>query len=191
MRRVSDQPAVTGALGLESGTVRIAPYDATWPTLYAAEAARLESVLEARGLSLALEHTGSTAVPGLPAKPVLDILGGLHDDADRPAAIAALVAAGYNHRGEQGIPGRDFFRRGSPRQYHLHLTRLGSEFWTEHRLFRDYLRTHPEARDAYAALKAELAERFPFDREQYIEGKTEFVLRTLAKARADAREENR
>ena len=191
MRRVSDQPAVTGALGLESGTVRIAPYDATWPTLYAAEAARLESVLEARGLSLALEHTGSTAVPGLPAKPVLDILGGLRDDADRPAAIEALVAAGYNHRGEQGIPGRDFFRRGNPRQYHLHLTRLGSEFWTEHRLFRDYLRTHSEARDAYAALKAELAERFPFDREQYIEGKTEFVLRTLAKARADAREENR
>ena len=171
-------------LGLESGTVRVVPYDERWPTLYAEEIARLEPRLAARGLSLRFEHTGSTAVPGLSAKPILDILAGWRTEAERSAIVDALVAAGYDYRGEQGIPGRDFFRRGDPRQYHLHLTREDGAFWNDHRLFRDYLRTHADARDAYAALKTELAGRFRFERERYIEGKTDFVMGVLALARA-------
>jgi GrpB-like predicted nucleotidyltransferase (UPF0157 family) len=169
-------------LGLESGTVRVVPYDPVWADLYGAESARLATFLAAHGVSVVIEHTGSTAVPGLAAKPIIDILAGRHDDGRRDRYIAALEAAGYSYRGEQGIPGRDFFRRGEPRKYHVHLTRIGSPFWKEHLAFREYLRAHPEASAAYATLKHELAARHPRDREAYIDGKTEFVREILARA---------
>jgi GrpB-like predicted nucleotidyltransferase (UPF0157 family) len=172
-------------LGLESGRVRLAPYSDAWPALYAAEIARMTQVLEVGGVRLVFEHTGSTAVPGLAAKPIIDILAGLTDEKGRNAAIAALQSAGYVHRGEQEIPGRDFFRRGDPRQYHVHLTRVGSAFWHDHRTFRDWLRTHADAAAAYMALKRDLAARFPADREAYIEGKTAFVEGVLREARAN------
>jgi GrpB-like predicted nucleotidyltransferase (UPF0157 family) len=170
-------------IGLESGTVRVAPYHSSWPTLFAAEADRIAGAAGAAGITLEVEHTGSTAVPGLAAKPILDILAGLAHAPDRPAAIAALQGIGYEHRGESGIPGRDFFRRGAPRQYHVHLTEIGSAFWHDHRVFRDTLRRHAGVAAAYAALKRGLAEKFPTDREAYIDAKTEFVLRVLAEAR--------
>ena len=172
-------------LGLESGRVRLVPYSDAWPALYTAEVARITQLLEAGGVRLVFEHTGSTAVPGLAAKPIIDVLAGLPNEEGRSAAIAALQAAGYTHRGEQGIPGRDFFRRGDPRQYHVHLTRVDSAFWHDHRTFRDWLRTHPEAAAEYMALKKELAARFPADREAYIEGKTAFVEGVLREARAN------
>jgi GrpB-like predicted nucleotidyltransferase (UPF0157 family) len=160
----------------------VVPYDPAWPELYAAEAARLDRVLSSAGISLVVEHTGSTAVPGLAAKPVLDILAGRPAGTPREGAIEALRAAGYLYRGEQGIAGRDFFRRGEPRQYHLHLAAVESTFLKEHRAFRDYLRAHPEAAAAYASLKYELAARYPRDREAYIAGKTAFVQAVLAEA---------
>ena len=173
----------TGSLGLESGVVRLAPYDTAWPAMYVAEVARLAPILLEHGVTLTLEHTGSTAVPGLAAKPILDILAGREAAGDRSAVIAALVAGGYTYRGEQGISGRDFFRRGDPRQYHLHLTTVGSTFWHDHRSFRDHLRAHADAAAAYEALKRALAARYPRDREAYIEGKTAFVQAIVAEAR--------
>ena len=167
-------------LGLESGTVRVVAYDARWPSLFAEEAARLVRALAP--LPIRLEHTGSTAVQGLAAKPVLDILGGYPEGAELAAYVDALTRAGYVHRGEQGIPGREFFRRGTPRAYHLHLVSVGSAFWREHLAFRDWLRTHDEARDEYARLKQALAARFPRDREAYIEGKGPFVREVLREA---------
>lgn len=174
---------MTDSLGLASGTVRVVPYDPAWRSLFVAEVARLAPILAAHGLSLRLEHTGSTAVPGLAAKPILDILAGWEIESARGAAIEALAAAGYQYRGESGIPGRDFFRRGQPRQYHVHLTRVGSAFWEDHLTFRDFLRAKPDVADAYAALKRELAGRYPTEREAYIEGKTAFVRAVLATAR--------
>jgi GrpB-like predicted nucleotidyltransferase (UPF0157 family) len=172
------------SLGLASRTVRVVPYDAAWPELYAVEVARLEPLLLTHGVSLVFEHTGSTAVPGLAAKPVLDILAGRASDDECDVAITALEAAGYVFRGEQGVPGRDFFRRGEPRQYHLHLTTVGSAFWRDHRAFRDYLRSHPDAAAVYDSLKRDLAARYPRDREAYIHGKTAFVEGVLAEAMA-------
>jgi GrpB-like predicted nucleotidyltransferase (UPF0157 family) len=166
--------------------VRVVPYDPAWPALFAAEAQRLAPILAVHRIALRLEHTGSTAVPGLAAKPVLDLLAGWEAARDRATAIRALEAAGYLYRGEQGIAGRDFFRRGEPRQYHLHLARVGSEFWEDHRAFRDYLRDHPAAAAEYAGLKGSLAARYPTDRASYIEGKTAFVDATLARARDSA-----
>jgi GrpB-like predicted nucleotidyltransferase (UPF0157 family) len=123
-------------------------------------------------------------VPGLAAKPIIDILAGLVDAEDRTGVIAVLQSAGYVHRGEQGIPGREFFRRGEPRQYHLHLTLTRSQFWLDHRDFRDWLRAHRDAAAEYAALKHALAERFPDDRPAYVDGKSLFVESVLRTARA-------
>jgi GrpB-like predicted nucleotidyltransferase (UPF0157 family) len=152
--------------------------------MFEAERTRIESALAARGVSLAIEHTGSTAVPGLAAKPVLDILAGRSPGQNREEVIAAIVAAGYLFRGEQGIAGRDFFRRGEPRAYHVHLAEMGSDFRREHLAFRDYLRWHPEVAAAYGSLKLELAARHPRDREAYINGKTAFVRDVLERQRA-------
>ena len=169
-------------LGLLPGTVRVVPYDPAWPELFAVEERRLETVLAAHGLSLEIEHTGSTSIAGLCAKPVLDVLVGWVARDQRPTAIAAMQAAGYDYRGEQGIPERDFFRRGEPRQYHVHLSQVDSAFWKDHRAFRDYLRTHKDVAESYGLLKRALAERYPHDRGAYIDGKTAFVQDVLARA---------
>ncbi|MEP6618121.1 MAG: GrpB family protein [bacterium] len=178
-------PIVDHSLGLAHRTVRVVSHDPAWATLYEREAARILETLGPLGVSLVLEHTGSTSVPGLAAKPVLDILAGRDAHGDRALAITALQSAGYVHRGEQGIAGRDFFRRGEPRQFHLHLTTVSSAFWRDHQDFRDYLRTHDETATQYATLKYALAERYPANREAYIDGKTAFVGRVLAMARAE------
>ena len=173
---------MTRSLGLESGIVRLVEYDPGWPELFRREAERIAAAIAP--LAVRLEHGGSTAVPGLVAKPVLDILGGYAASADLVPLIAALGRAGYLHRGEQGIPGREFFRRGEPRAYHLHLTAVGSGFWRDHLEFRELLRADPGVRAAYAALKRDLAGRYPRDREAYIEGKGPFVLEALRRSRS-------
>jgi GrpB-like predicted nucleotidyltransferase (UPF0157 family) len=169
------------SLGLESGTVRVAEYDSAWPVLFEAEADRLRQCFATVGLRVTLEHMGSTAVPGLAAKPIIDILGGYPESANVLRYIEVLTGADYVHRGEQGIPGREFFRRGDPRAYHLHLTAIDSAFWRDHLTFRDQLRAEPGLRDAYAALKCDLAARFPRDREAYIAGKASFVSEVLTR----------
>jgi GrpB-like predicted nucleotidyltransferase (UPF0157 family) len=162
-------------LGLESGIVRLEPYDPAWPELFVAEAERLQKLFAAAGLVVTLEHSGSTAIPGLASKPILDILGGYAEGTLVTEYIDVLAEAGYVHRGEQGVPGREFFRRGNPRSYHLHLTQIDGPFWRDHLTFRNRLRADNALRDAYAALKHDLATRFPNDREAYIEGKGPFV----------------
>jgi GrpB-like predicted nucleotidyltransferase (UPF0157 family) len=162
-------------LGLERGVVRLVPYDLAWPELFAAEAERIQKIFSAAGLVIALEHMGSTAIPGLAAKPILDILGGYPAGVRVADYISVLIGAGYMHRGEQGIPGREFFRRGDPRSHHLHLATIDGTFWRDHLAFRDRLRADQSLRDSYAALKEDLAARFPRDREAYIEAKGPFV----------------
>lgn len=157
-------------LGLESGIVRVVEYDARWPALFAGERARLRAVCGA--LPLRFEHIGGTAIPDMCAKPILDILAG------RPAAtslqdcIATLTRAGYEHRGEQGVPGREYFRRGQPMAYHLHLVAAGSDLWRDHLAFRDFLRAHPDTARQFGELKRALAAQFPRDRAAYTSGKS-------------------
>ena len=172
------------SLGLESGTVRVVPYDPDWPRLFALESERLRRHFTHGNLPILIEHTGSTAIPGLAAKPILDILAGYPEGADVQAYISVLTGADYVHRGEQEIPGREFFRRGNPRAYHVHLTADESSFWGDHLSFRDRLRADNALRDRYAALKRELAALFPRDREAYIRGKESFVREVLADAAA-------
>jgi GrpB-like predicted nucleotidyltransferase (UPF0157 family) len=160
-------------LGLESGTVRIVEYDERWPALFHAEAARLRHACGS--LPVSVEHVGSTAVPGLCAKPVLDILVGRPASVASPEYVRPFERAGYEHRGDRGIAGHQFFRRGQPRAYHIHLVVRDDALWREYLAFRDHLRAHAGAARRYGELKRALAARYPNDREAYIEGKAGFV----------------
>jgi GrpB-like predicted nucleotidyltransferase (UPF0157 family) len=163
-------------LGLESKMVRVVPYDDRWPLLFEAEAHRLSCAVAASRLpNLALEHVGSTAVPGLAAKPILDIAAGSNTGIAPAAYIGVLEALGYVYRGDGGVPGREFFRLGALRSHHLHLVERSGPHWPRYLRFRNALRADPALRDAYAAIKRSLAARYPRDREAYIGGKTEFV----------------
>jgi GrpB-like predicted nucleotidyltransferase (UPF0157 family) len=168
---------VVEALGLESGIVRVVEYDPRWPALFAAERQRILDHCGA--LALALEHVGGTSIPGLCAKPVLDIAAGRPRDASLESCVGTLERAGYEHRGERGVPGRQFFRRGKPRAYHVHLVEEGGALWREYLAFRDYLRAHAEAARRFADLKRNLAARFPRDREAYMNAKSPHVQEIL------------
>ena len=159
----------------------IAPYDPVWPLDFAAEADRLAE--SCRDLPLRIEHIGSTAVPGLSAKPIIDILIGVPPRAAREPYVAAIRGLGYEHRGAAGIPGRNYFRRGSPRTHHIHLVSWSSALWRDHLLFRDWLRRNESAALEYAVLKRELAAMFADNRLRYSESKGPFIKATLRQAR--------
>ena len=163
-------------LGLAHGHVAIADYHPDWPAAFATEAARIHAVLP----GIAVEHIGSTSVPGLPAKPVLDLMLGYAGDL--APVIATLVSLGYQHYGEHGIPGREFFTgdAAGQRTHHIHLVRQGSEFWLRHLAFRDALRRDDKLRDGYGALKRELALRHSDDVSGYTDAKSDFIAGVLA-----------
>lgn len=170
------------ALGLESGVVRVVEYDDRWPLLFAGEARRIRG--ECGTLALRLEHVGGTSIPGMCAKPVLDIAAGRPDASSIGDYIATLERAGYDYRGERGLRGREYFRRGQPRAYHLHLVEVGGPLWCDYIAFRDYLRAHTEVAREFADLKRVLAARFAHDREAYTTAKGPQVREVLRQARS-------
>jgi GrpB-like predicted nucleotidyltransferase (UPF0157 family) len=165
-------------LGLESGVVRLVEYDARWPGLFAAERQRIREQCGTLP-ALSLEHVGGTSIPGMCAKPVLDMAAGQPRATSTMDYVAALERAGYEHRGERGVPGRQFFRRGQPRAYHVHLVEEGGPLWRDCVALRDYLRAHAEAARRFADLKRVLAARFPEDREAYTNAKSSHILEIL------------
>ena len=170
-------------IGLPRGAVLVVPYRPEWKALFEEEAARLRALMGAA--ALAVEHAGSTAVEGMDAKPVIDLLVVVRDLEDARGWIPKLEAEGYEFRPDADIPDRLFFAKGARtlRTHHLSLAEASSNFYVNHMLFRDYLRAHPEAREEYRALKHGLARRFPTDRASYTEGKSDFIRRVLASAR--------
>ena len=162
--------------------VLIVEHDPEWARRYEEERARIIAALV--GLITGIEHVGSTAVPGLGGKPVIDIMVGVARFEDGERCVAPLEGLGYEYRGEAGIPGRLFFRRGLPRTHQVHLVEQGSDFWEDQLLFRDFLRAHTETAEEYYNLKKELAARFRTDREVYADAKTPFIRTVLERARA-------
>jgi GrpB-like predicted nucleotidyltransferase (UPF0157 family) len=157
--------------------IEILRYDPVWVDQY--EEARIE-ILRAVGEEVrSIEHIGSTAVPGLGAKPIIDILLALDVFPPHSHAIEALQRLGYEYLGEHGIADRHFFRRGKPRTFHLHVVQPGSDLWTSHVRFRDLLRTVPVLRAEYFSLKVSLAKRFGEDRQSYTNAKGDFIRRTI------------
>ena len=152
-------------------------YRPQWLALFETERARIRAAIALPGVSV--EHIGSTAVPGLAAKPIIDILIGLRHLEDAAVVIPPLEGLGYEYipQRELDTPERRFLARPEtkPRTHHIHLVEFGSDFWERHLLFRDHLRTHADAAREYASLKRALAAQFRENREAYTEGKTAFV----------------
>lgn len=163
--------------------VELRDHDPAWRIAFERERAAL---LETLGpLAMAIEHIGSTAVPGLRAKPVIDILVTV-ENLRLEEVEGGLVRLGYVHV-PIGDPERLFFRKGMPRTHHLHVVRHGGEEQRRHLLFRDRLIAHPEEAAEYQRLKEELAGRFREDREAYTEGKDRFIRSMLERAGKEER----
>jgi GrpB-like predicted nucleotidyltransferase (UPF0157 family) len=166
--------------------VEIVSYDPRWPVLFGQEAERLRAVLDP-SLIVGLEHFGSTAVPGLSAKPIIDILIAVRSLADAQASfVEALRHLDYVYWADNPKKDRMFFVKGMPpfgskRSHHVHVTEPQGEMW--HRLaLRDYLRAHPEEARTYERLKRRLAAEHPADREAYTDAKSAYVESVMRKA---------
>lgn len=133
-----------------------------------------------------LAHCGSTSVPGLPAKPILDILVGVPAPLDVAGLARALAPLAYDHAPWAGVPGHEVFGRGQPRTHLLHAVPAGGPAWTRMLRFRDALRADGPLAGEYAALKRALAARHPEDRAAYTEAKGAFIPRVLATCDAAA-----
>jgi GrpB-like predicted nucleotidyltransferase (UPF0157 family) len=160
----------------------VVPYDAAWPARFAEERAALARVLSP-WLAGPIEHIGSTAVPGLVAKPVIDIMAAVASlDASRPAleAVAALHYVYFPYRAE--IMHWLCKPSDEVRTHHLHLVPFGSALWRDRLRFRDRLRNDEHVAAEYAALKLDLAMRYEIDREGYTDAKASFVRRVLAES---------
>ncbi|HEY0615022.1 MAG TPA: GrpB family protein [Candidatus Elarobacter sp.] len=158
--------------------VVVVPYDPSWATAFEALRDRIAPALA--GLAAGIEHVGSTAVPGLDAKPVVDIDVVIRHAEDLPEVVRRLGTLGYAHLGDLGIVGREAFRSppGLPR-HHLYVCAAGGAALQAHLILRDALRADPELTAAYAALKRELAARYRHDRDSYAEGKSAFIAALL------------
>jgi GrpB-like predicted nucleotidyltransferase (UPF0157 family) len=154
-------------------------HDPRWKEAFEQEKGRLEEALGDSALEI--HHIGSTAVPGLAAKPVIDILVAVRDLGSPGPILERLAALGYGPE-PQDDQGRLFLRKGRPRTHHLHLVRRGTWPHYGHIWFRDYLMDHPPARQEYERLKRILASRHGLDRDAYVRGKEGMVEMVLRKA---------
>jgi GrpB-like predicted nucleotidyltransferase (UPF0157 family) len=164
-------------LGLEPGINRLVDYNPLWPQAFAEEAARIRAALGAG--ALAIEHYGSTAVPGLRAKPILDLLIGVAEIDQGLEFIEPMARLGYDYAGGQGIPEHHIFGKGRARTHLAHVVVHDGEQWLKSLAFRDRLRSDPAVRAAYEALKLRLAATAS-DRADYTAGKAAFIARTGA-----------
>src|SRR5512137_1730469 len=165
-------------------TIHIVQYDRNWPALYEQERTWIAAAL---GETVAeIHHVGSTAVPGLSAKPIIDIMVAVTQLAPSEDYGRKLEPLGYEYHDSEEA-GRIFFRKGMPRTHHVHIVERSSWTLQRHLLFRDYLRAHPQTMQQYARLKQELAIQFESDRKAYTEAKTKFVESIVALAAAGSR----
>ena len=164
-------------LGLRQGQVRLSEPTPRWASLFVEEARRLKTGL--RTFGAAVEHCGSTSIPGVPAKPILDILVGIPGRIDIASIRDALAPLGYEHATWAGVPGHEVFGKGDPRTHLVHVVPLGGPAWDRMIGFRDALRTDASLAAEYGELKRQLAARYPDNRSAYTEGKADLVARVL------------
>lgn len=169
-------------VGVERGTVRLVAYDDEWRSAFAEEADRLRDAFGER--VVAIEHVGSTAIEGMVAKPVIDVLVVVEEIEETAPCRTALGELGYTFRPDDPVEDRLFFAKGpeTGRTHYLSVTERGSDTHVEQLAFRDFLRDDPDRAKEYARLKRELAAEFPDDRESYTEGKSRFVRGVLEEA---------
>jgi len=172
-------------------SVKISDYDPIWPVIYAREKDLILSVI-ARKLA-GIEDVGSTAVPGLGAKPIIDMMVGVRKLSDAKDCVRPLESIGYVYvpEDEKVFPDRRYFRKGPEgvpnKHFHLNMVERGGHFWKRHLLFRDYLRCHKDVAKEYHRVKKDLARGYASNREAYTEAKTSFIESVVAKAVATPR----
>jgi GrpB-like predicted nucleotidyltransferase (UPF0157 family) len=175
---------VAVALGLTRGVVELADHDDTWRSDFLAERDRLAAALGGTGCEI--EHIGSTAVPGIPAKPILDIALGCPSRVNPLSLKARLEDIGYIYRGDAGAAGGHVFVRGTgaARTHHLQVVAVQDEQWKAYLALRELLRSDAESRELYATAKRRLAQRFKDDRKSYTDAKAATIHQLLHKARS-------
>jgi len=169
------------------GSIVVSDYDPAWSAMLEHERMSLHAALDP--FVLTIEHIGSTAVPGLAAKPIIDLQASVRRLAEAQSrCVEPLQALGYTYlpQYEAWLPGELFFRKAlaGPWTHHLHILQADDPRWQDRLLFRDYLRNHPEAAATYAKLKGDLAAVFDDDISGYRNAKDAFVAATMAQARA-------
>ncbi len=162
-------------IGLPRWTVKVVAHNPKWAEYFRREKEILLQIMGPKLLDV--RHIGSTSIPAMPAKPIVDILAAVKALSDVEPVREDLISVGYQDKGDGDVPGRRYFVKGAEdrRTHHLNLCEMNSLFWTSHLAFRDYLERHPDAAKQYAALKRALAAKFPDDRPAYTTGKEEFV----------------
>ncbi len=173
-------------LGLHQGTVKLVPHNPEWAGLFEEEKQLLFKTFGEK--IIAIEHIGSTAIPDLPAKPIIDMNVAVSSLDDIDVFIKKLPELGYEYISERRFSDRQFFPKGSRenRTHHLNLVEITSETgWKSQLLFRDYMIKHPETRKEYADLKTKLAEKYADNRDEYTERKSGFILGIIEKAKQE------
>jgi GrpB-like predicted nucleotidyltransferase (UPF0157 family) len=163
--------------------VEVVPHDPAWKHAFEVETARIANVLG--DVFVSAHHIGSTAIPGIVAKPVIDILLEVDDVARLDTRTHALKQLGYEAKGEFGIPGRRYFRKddaSGARTHQVHAFQAGNPELERHLAFRDYMIAHPDEARAYGALKKQLATAHPDDIEAYMDGKDSYIKEQERKA---------
>jgi GrpB-like predicted nucleotidyltransferase (UPF0157 family) len=166
-------------IGLERGIVKLLPHNPRWKDLFEEEADFLSGILN--HFFPNIEHIGSTSIPGIVAKPIIDIAVAVMDLSELYDIIEIMETNGYEYRGEQGIPDRHLFVKGTKtvRTHHIHLMPITHYQWETHQLFRDYLINHPNYASQYDFLKKSLQQKFSKDRVKYLDGKSGFIEKVI------------
>jgi GrpB-like predicted nucleotidyltransferase (UPF0157 family) len=164
--------------------IEVVPHEPEWSDVFREEAKELMAIFGDE--MVAIHHIGSTAIPGICAKPIIDVLVEVQNIEKIDAFDRVMAEHGYLPKGDFGIPGRRFFIKGTEerRTHHIHVFQTGDPEFERHLAFRDYLRAHPEEAQAYGRLKQALARRFPYDIEGYMAGKNNLIKETERKAKA-------
>lgn len=166
-------------------TIDVVPYDPEWSAEFQRIRDTVLAVLD--GLCIGVEHVGSTSVPGLAAKPIIDLDVVISTRLLFPAVRDALHSIGYQHRGNLEIPGREAFLQ-PPETYphHLYVCSVDTPNLHDHLILRDMLRSRPDLRDRYAAIKREMAQLHPHDIDAYIDGKSALIAEIMSIGRSAA-----
>ena len=169
-------------IGLKRGIVRLEPYNVEWKKIYKTEAKLLQKTIGKYVLDI--QHVGSTSIPGLDSKPVIDIAVAVKHLEDGEKCIKPLSNIDYEYKHDAGIFGRHFFVKGNEecQTHFLHIEELNSELWLNHILFREYLLEHSKERQKYTELKRKLEKKFANNRNAYTKGKEQFIKTILKKA---------
>jgi GrpB-like predicted nucleotidyltransferase (UPF0157 family) len=163
--------------------IRVVPHDASWARSFDTEARRIADAVG--DVVVRLHHIGSTAITGIRAKPIIDILMEVSELSELDRRTSQLEALGYEAMGEFGSPGRRYFRRedqAGTRTHQVHAFLAGSDGVDRHLAFRDYMIAYPQVAQLYGELKQRLAEQFPNDIHAYMDGKDSFIKDHQAKA---------